>query len=167
MIGSQKIMIGMNKITINMEKLCKIIMILLLCFFTASVSAQKNKKEMVTISATMYDELRDDAKVLTDNVKLLTDSCTSLNTVILNLQKRNSELVDVIENKNGDLESKDSVIAQNEVLITILQQQHKTDSMLVSANTKRIADMQKLVDETSAKYANGRLYFKYPQIRNL
>lgn len=157
-------MVGIN-IEENMEKSYKIITLLLLCLFTASVSAQNGKEEMVTISATMYDELRANIKALTDSTKSLTDSCASLNAVILDLQKKNGKLSDAIGNSRHDMKGKVAIIGRKDSLITILRQQHKTDSLSLSARNKEISEMQKQVDETSAKYANGRLYFKYDEKR--
>lgn len=157
-------MVGIN-MEENMKKSYKIIALLVLCLFTVSVSAQNSKEEMVTKSAAMYDELRANIKVLTDSTKSLADSCASLNAVILDLQKKNGKLSDAIGNSRNDMEGKVAIIGRKDSLITMLRQQHKADSLSLSARNKEISEMQKQVDETSAKYANGRLYFKYDEKR--
>ena len=83
-----------------MEKSLRIIYTLLLCLLAVSANAQKNKKDKdeVKISAAKYDKFRDDIKLLSDSTKTLADSCTSLNSIIQNLQKEKEYLDDVIRN---------------------------------------------------------------------
>lgn len=144
-----------------MKQTNRIIYTLLLSLFAISSSAQKNKKEEVTISAAKYDEFRDNIKLLTDSTKTLADSCTSLNSTILNLQKEKAQLNVVIRKNKEEIGEKDAIISNKETLISSLKQQHTADSLTMSQNAKSISDMQKTADETTAKYANGRLYFKY------
>jgi chromosome segregation ATPase len=144
-----------------MKKIDKIIYTLLLCLFAISASAQKNKKEEVTISAAKYDEFRDNIKLLTDSTKTLADSCASLKSIILNLQKDKEQLKAEVRNNQKELDEKKTAIGNNEALILSMKQQHTADSLTMSQNLKSMSDMQKIVDETTAKYANGRLYFKY------
>lgn len=99
-IDLQKTIHGMNKQTRKMEKSFRIIYTLLLCLLAVSANAQKNKKDKdeVKISAAKYDKFRDDIKLLSDSTKTLADSCTSLNSIIQNLQKEKEYLDDVIRN---------------------------------------------------------------------
>lgn len=163
MIGMQKIMNGQNKLQIKMEKSYKIVCLLLLCLLSISTSAQKSKngKEEVTISAAMYDKFRDDIKRLTDSTKTLVDSCAYLNSVIQNLQKEKKQLSNEVRSNRKGIDGKNAIIAQKDALIKSLQLQHENDSLSMSQNLKSVSDMQRLADETTAKYANGRLYFKY------
>ena len=153
----------MNKQTRKMEKSFRIIYTLLLCLLAVSANAQKNKKDKdeVKISAAKYDKFRDDIKLLSDSTKALADSCTSLNSMIQNLQKENEHLSDVIRNNKKDIEEKVAIIREKNTLIASMQQQHKADSLTMSQTLLSMSEMQKLADETSARYANGRLYFKY------
>lgn len=153
----------MNKQTRKMEKSFRIIYTLLLCLLAVSANAQKNKKnkDEVKISAAKYDKFRDDMKLLSDSTKALADSCTSLNSMIQNLQKENEHLSDVIRNNKKDIEEKVAIIREKNTLIASMQQQHKADSLTMSQTLLSMSEMQKIADETSAKYANGRLYFKY------
>lgn len=146
-----------------MGKSYKIIYTLILCLLAISASAQKNKKGMdeVTISAAKYDKFRDDIKLLNDSAKTLADSCAYLNSIIQNLQKEKEQLNNVVENKETEIGDKIAIIDKKDVLITRLQKQHMTDSLYVSQNLQALSEMQRRVDETIAKYANGRLYFKY------
>ena len=146
-----------------MEKSFRIIYTLLLCLLAVSANAQKNKKDKdeVKISAAKYDKFRDDIKLLSDSTKTLADSCTSLNSIIQNLQKEKEYLDDVIRNNKKDIEEKVAIIGEKNALIASMQQQHKADSLTMSTTLLSMSEMQKTADETSAKYANGRLYFKY------
>lgn len=146
-----------------MKKSFRIIYTLLLCLLAVSANAQKNKKDKdeVKISAAKYDKFRDDIKLLSDSTKALADSCTSLNSMIQNLQKENEHLSDVIRNNKKDMEEKVTIIREKNALIVSMQQQHKADSLTMSQTLLSMSEMQKTMDETSAKYANGRLYFKY------
>lgn len=163
MIGLQKIIHGLNKQEFKMGKFYKIIYTLLLCLLAISANAQKNKKErdVVTISEAKYDKFRDDIKLLTDSTKTLVDSCAYLNSIIQNLQKEKEQLNNIVRNKEKEIDDKNAIIDQKDIVITSLQQQHKTDSLSISQNLKSVSEMQGMADETIAKYANGRLYFKY------
>lgn len=153
----------MNNTTRKMKKSFRIICTLLLCLLSVSTNAQKNKKtkDEVTISAAKYDKFRDDIKLLTDSTKTLADSCASLNSVIKKLQEEKELLNNVIRNDKKDIEGKIAIVGEKDALITSLQQQHKADSLTMSQTLLSMSEMQKTMDETSAKYANGRLYFKY------
>lgn len=146
-----------------MEKSYRIIFTLLFCLLAISASAQKDKgeKDVVTISASKYDKFRDNIRLLTDSTKTLADSCVYLNSIIQNLQKEKEQLNNVVRNKEKEIDNKNAIIVQKDIVITSLQQQHKTDSLSVSRNQKSVSEMQEIADETIAKYANGRLYFKY------
>ena len=146
-----------------MEKSYKFICTLLLAFFTLSASAQKNKKEKdeVTISAEKYDSFRDEIKSLGTRTKVLEDSCAILKENIQNLQKEKVQLKSVINDNQKINNDKDAIISEKEALITSLQRQHSIDSLKMSQNVQSLSDMRKKADETSARYANGRLYFKY------
>lgn len=150
-----------------MGKFYKINYTLLLCLLAVPVSAQKNKndKDEVTISAAKYDWFRDKMKLLTDSTKVLADSCSSLNYIIQNLQEEKKQLKDIISNNKKDIGGKVTIIGEKDALIASMQQRHKADSLNISQLRMSVTEMQKIVDETSAKYANGRLYFKYDAVR--
>lgn len=149
-----------------MGKSYKIIYTLLLCLLAISASAQKKKdKDVVTISEAKYDKFRDDIKLLTDSTKTLADSCAFLNSIIQNLQKEKEQLNNIVRSKEKEIDDKNGIIDQKDIVITSLQQQHETDSLSVSQNLQSVSEMQGMVDETIAKYANGRLYFKYEEKR--
>lgn len=152
-----------------MEKSYKLLITIALCLLAISANAQEDKKgkDAVTISSAMYDKFRDDIKLLSDSTKALADRCASLNSIIQNLQNENARLNEVVSKSQKDIEEKVAIIEQKDEFISSLQQQHKEDSLSAAQNLHSLSAMHKSVDEASAKYANGRLYFKYDDKRIL
>lgn len=135
-----------------MEKSYKIIVVFLLCLVSFGAKAQESTENTVNISEARFLELQkygDDLKKSRDSTKLYLDSCVIY-------KKRIEELrADSIKN-TSDISEKNS-------LINILQAQHEADSLTNKKNELKLQEMQGSMDETSAKYANGRLYFKYDE----
>lgn len=133
-----------------MEKLYKIIVVFLLCFVSFVAKAQESTGNMISISEARYLELQKDAADLIDSrdsTKLYLDSCE--------IYKRQ------IEKLRADSINNESDISEKKSLIDSLQTQHEADSLTSKEIELRLQEMQTSMDETSAKYANGRLYFKY------
>ena len=153
-------MTGQKKI-INMEKSFKIIVAFLLCFVSFLVKAQENNGDFISIPASMYDKFRSDLKVSRDSINCFVDSCAILNMQIKILEISNSNLkADSIKNQQL-LEKTYTDISAKDSLIEVLNNKHKNDSLAIGYCNSKLLEMQALMDETSAKYANGRLYFKY------
>lgn len=144
-----------------MEKLYKIIVVFLLCFVSSMVKAQENNGDMISIPVSMYDRFRSDIKQSRDSITLFVDSCARLNSHIQKLESSYLQLSESNETNQRLAETNLSIIESKDSLIAMLCKQHETDSIDVKNNESRLLEMQKKVDETSAKYANGRLYFKF------
>lgn len=132
-----------------MEKLYKIIVVFLLCFVSFVAKAQESTGNMISISEARYLELQKDAAdliVSRDSTKLYLDSCE--------IYKRQ------IEKLRADSINNESDISEIKSLIDSLQTQHEADSLKSKKIELRLLEMQNSM-ETSTKYANGRLYFKY------
>ena len=150
-------MTGQKTINSNMRKINQFILLLLACFSVQFAIAQEDNEEKITISVSMYDKLRYDAKLWSDSTIILLDSCGKLNRDI-------SVLNETIRNLNGELEKNNGFstqIAEKEALIIALQNQHKADSSLIENALLQIKQLQETADKATAQYANGRLYFKY------
>lgn len=133
-----------------MEKIYKIIVVILLCFVSLGTKAQENTGDMISIPATMYNKFLKDAsdlQVSRDSTKQYVDSCAIYNKQIEVLR------ADSIKSK--------SAISEKESLIDFLKKQHSADSLTSKGIDLKLREMQASMDETSAKYANGRLYFKF------
>lgn len=133
-----------------MEKMYKIIIVIFLCFLSSMANAQENNADMISISETRYLELLKDAsdlKISRDSTKQYVDSCAFYNKQIEVLR------ADSIKSKSDILEK--------ESLIKSLKEQHSADSLASKEINSKLSEMQASMDETSAKYANGRLYFKF------
>lgn len=144
-----------------MRKTYTIIVTVLLCLATFIAKAQEKTEDMIHIPVTMYDKFRSDINLSRDSTALFADSCTNLNSRIQELEYKNTQLNDSCEFYKLLAEKKDANIVVKDSLIGVLRFQHETDSLVISSNSSKLLEMQKRVDETSAKYANGRLYFKY------
>ena len=80
-----------------MRKINQFILLLLACFSVQFAIAQEDNDEKITISVSMYDKLRLDAKLLSDSTIVLLDSCGKLNRDI-------SVLKETINTLNGEIE---------------------------------------------------------------
>ena len=150
-------MTGQIIINSNMRIIIKSILLLLACFSIQFAKAQEDNEEKMTISVSMYDKLRYDAKLWNDSIIVLLDSCGKLNRDI-------SVLKETINTLNGELEKYNGLsnqIAEKEAVIIALQNQHKTDSSSVENALLQIIQLQETADKATAQYATGRLYFKY------
>lgn len=133
-----------------MEKIYKIFVVILLCFVSFETKAQENTGDMISIPATMYNKFLKDAsdlQVSRDSTKQYVDSCAFYNKRIEVLR------ADSIKSKSD--------ILDKESLIKSLKEQHRADSLTSKETDSKLREMQASMDETSAKYANGRLYFKF------
>lgn len=128
-----------------------------MCFSLQFAFAQEDNEEKISISISMYDKLRYDAKFWNDSTIVLLDSCTKLNRDISILKETIATLNREIEN-NKNLSS---IIEEKESLIIALQDQHKTDSSSIKNVLLQLKQTQEIADEATARYANGRLFFKY------
>ena len=140
-----------------MNNINKYILFLLMCFSLQFALAQEDNEEKLTISVSMYDKLRSDAKYWNDSTIVLLDSCDRQNSEIKLLKE-------TIATLNGEIENKknlSNIIAEKESLIIELQDQHKEDISSIENALLQIKQLQETADEATARYTNGRLYFKY------
>lgn len=107
-------------------------------------------EEMIYISTSFYDKSRFDLKESRDSTKMFVDSCYRLNIQIEQLENRNLNLLE------------DSLRSQ-QLLVEFdsLKKQREFDSLVIENYKSKLLDMQWTIDNSLAKYANGRLYFKY------
>ena len=140
-----------------MNNINKYLLFLLMCFSLQFALAQEDNEEKITISVSMYDKLRSDAKYWNDSTIVLLDSCDMLNREIKLLKETIATLNREIENKKN----LSSIIAEKESLIIELQGQHKEDISSIENALLQIKQLQETADKATARYANGRLYFKY------
>lgn len=144
-----------------MKEFIKYFVVILLCIFPSAVNAQEDDAEKVTISAKMYNKFLSEIKALKDSTKSLADSCVLLNSRIQDLSSQNAELSSAVMANKTNMASKGIAISNKDGIINSLKKQHQTDSLSVVDCQSGLAKMQAKVDEITARYANGRLYFKY------
>lgn len=130
---------------------------LLMCFSVQFALAQEDKEEIISISASMFDKLRSDAKLWNDSTIVLLDSCDMLNRDISVLK----ETITALEGEIENYKNMSKLIAEKDSIIIALQNQHKTDSSSIENILLQLKQMQETADKAIAQYANGRLYFKY------
>ncbi len=125
-----------------------------MCFSVQFAVAQDDNEEKITISVSMFDKLRSDAQNWNDSTNVLLDSCSKLNSEI-------SILRETITSLNGEIENNQNlskIITKKDSLINALKDQHEADS-------SSIVNVHMQLDSVIARYANGRLYFKYDSVR--
>lgn len=128
-----------------------------MCYSAQFAVAQEDNEEKISISVSMYDKLRSDAKFWNDSTVVLLDSCSKLNAYISVLNEKVNALNREIENN----QSLSNIIEGKDLLIATLKNQHTADSTSIENVLLQLKQLQENADKATAQYANGRLYFKY------